>query len=212
MKFSKSVACILAFATAASAISALGQETTSHFSLGLGLQYWDAKDADQFDKDGLGGANFLTRYQPSEYLGFEVRLGASGAWDCRKYRYNGKKYETDATFLCYPVEAGVVLMLPVNDTISLYGGPGVGYYHYDIDVKTSSKHGHHYHSEWSRHIRLDDDFGWYAVAGLKIRLAAPVSLFCEGRYTDTETSLKDDDSVKFDCSGFGIQAGLMVDL
>ncbi len=209
MKFTKLTACILAIATATGAMSALG--ANSAFSLGFGLQYWDAKDASKFDKDGFGGCNMVARLQPDKYLGIDFRLGASGIWDGKTYHVDGQKYETDVTFTCCPVEAGLVLMLPVNNYITLYGGPGVGYYHYDLDVEVSRKHGHHYHREWDRHYSLDDDFGWYAVAGLTVRLTRHVSLFGEARYTDTETSLKHDDSVEFDCSGFGGQIGLMFD-
>ena len=210
MKITRLFASILAIATIVGGLPALGQNSST-FSLGMGFQYWDAKDADELDKDGFGGANLIARFQPDEYLGIDLRLGASGIWKDETYYVDGKKYETDISFTCCPVEAGLVLTLPLNDMCTLYGGPGVGYYYYDIDVETSRKHGHHYPRRWHDHIKLDDDFGWYAVAGLKVKLARHFSLFGEARYTDTETRIKDEDSEKFDCSGFGVQFGMMFD-
>ena len=207
MKNLKLLACLLAMAAVAG--TALADQPV--FSLGAGVQYWDAKDADKLDEDGLLGGGLILRFRPSDVLGIDFRAGAVGAWDNDTYRVNGTKYEEESTFYCCPFEIGLVLTLPLTDVLSIYGGPGVGYYYYDIDIETTSKHNPHYHSERSKHIKLDDDFGWYAVAGVNIRLAPCFSLFGEARYTDTETSLKDDKSEKFDCSGFGAMAGFMID-
>ncbi len=211
MKYSKLTACLLALTIATGLMPALGQDTHPTFSLGMGVQYWEPKDIDDLDEDGFWGANLIARIQPSSYFGIDFRLGGSGVWDGETYYFGGRKYETDVTFMCCPFEVGVVLMLPLGDVVTLYAGPGVGYYYYDIDIETSSKHGHHYHSEWSRHIELEDDFGWYAVGGLKIQLASCFSIFGEVRYTDTKTSFKHYDSAEFDCSGIGFQAGIMFD-
>ncbi len=211
MKCWKLTACLLALAIAAGTMPAIGKNTHPTFSLGVGAQYWEPKDIDSFDEDGIWGANLIARIQPAEYIGFDLRLGGSGVWDGTSYYIGDRKYETDVTFMCCPFEAGVVLMLPLGDVITLYAGPGVGYYYYDIDIETTSKHGHHYHYNWSRHIELEDDFGWYAVGGLKIQLTPNVSLFGEARYTDTKTSLKNYDAIEFDFSGVGFQAGLMFD-
>lgn len=207
MKKMKLLACLLALSTvaAASAFAAPG------FSLGLGVQYWDAEDADLLDEDGMWGGSVLMRVRPCDYLGIDFRLGGLGIWDSSKWREGGTKYEVDSTFLCCPFEIGLVGMLPLSDVLTLYGGPGVGYYYYDIDIEKSSKHHHHYHSDWTEHIRLEDDFGWFAVAGLNVKLAPCLSLFGEVRYTETETSMKDNKNWKFDASGVGGQVGIMFD-
>lgn len=205
MKKTKLLVCLLALTTIAA--GALAEHTG--FSLGLGVQYWDAKDADLLDEDGLAGGGLILRYCPVEYAGIDLRVGGAGVWDGKKWREDGVKYEADATFYCVPVEAGLILKIPLGDALTLYGGPGVGYYYYDIDVELHSRKGHHYHSEYSEHIKLEDDFGWYAVAGLTINLAPNVAIFGEGRYTDSETKLKHSDGGEFDASGFGAMAGLM---
>lgn len=206
MKRMKFMACLLALATTVGAVSALG---APGFSLGLGVQYWDAEDASVFDEDGMWGGSIIARLRPSDYFGIDFRAGGVGIWDSKTYRADGIKYETDAAFWCCPLEAGLVLMLPLNDLLTIYGGPGVGYYYYDIDIETTSKHGHHIHSSRSSHIKLEDDFGWFAVAGVKLQLLPGLSIFGEAMYHDTETSLKDDKSTKIDCSGVGFQAGCM---
>lgn len=208
MKNTKLLACLLALATVAGATSALASHSV--VSLGAGAQYWDAKDADDLDEDGMFGGGLILRVQPSDYFGIDFRAGAVGVWDSHKYRVDGTKYERDSTLYCCPFELGLVLAFPLSDAISIYGGPGVGYYYYDIDIETSSKHGHHYHSERSEHIELEDDFGWYAVAGLKIDLVPGFSIFGEARYTETETSLKHGNGSEFDASGFGAMGGFMI--
>ena len=181
MKSLKLLACLLAF----SAVAVSAMASRPGVSLGFGAQYWDAKDADKLDKDGLEGGSVILRLRPSEYLGIDIRGGAVGVWKSDHYRVNGTKYETDATFYCVPVEAALLLMLPLDDNFTLYAGPGAGYYYYDIDIKTTSKHHHHYHTEWKESVKLEDDVGWFAVAGLNIQLTSCFSIFGEARYTDT---------------------------
>lgn len=213
MKFRKIMLCLLALATVAGAANALASDGYSIFNLGFGGQYWNAKDIDDFDTDGMWGGNIILRIRPIKYLGIDVRGGYGGNWDGESYRYDGRKYETDVTFQCVPVEAGLVLMLPIGDVFTLYGGPGVGYYWYNINInKHSTRHGHHYRKEYDDDIKLEDDFGWYALVGANFQLAPHFSIFGEARYTDTDTKLKHvDNAPKIDCSGVGFQVGLMFD-
>lgn len=213
MKSRKILACLLALA--ATALPAAAQQSeSSHpvFSLGFGAQYWHAKDMkDLLDENGMWGANLIARIRPSTYFAIDLRAGGEGVWDGKTYRVDGQKYEQDVTFTCCPFEAGLLLMLPVADAVTFYGGGGVGYYWYDIDVEVSSKHHHHYHREWHDSVDLDDDIGWYAVGGVNLSLARCLSLFGEVRYTDTETNPEDAKSFKIDCSGIGGQIGILFD-
>ena len=213
MKTRKLLACLLALATVAGAATAMASDY-SLFNLGLGGQDWNAKDVDVFDTDGLWGGNLIFRIRPIEYLGIDFRAGFSGNGEGDSYHApDGRRYESDVTFECVPLEAGLVLMLPVGDVVTLYGGPGVGYYWYNINVSEhSTRHGHHYREEYDEDIKLKDDFGWYALAGANFQLCPHFSLFGEVRYTDTETKRKDfDDAEKIDCSGIGFQIGVMFD-
>jgi opacity protein-like surface antigen len=204
-KTTKTTACLLVLLFIA------GTAVAQTFSLGVGAQYWNGRDLDEFDGNGMWGGNLILRFSPVKYLGIDLRAGASGVWDGESYRIDGQKYKTDVIFSCLPFEAGLLLLLPVNDRVTFYGGPGVGYYHYDLDIKTSSKHNHHYHSEHTDHIKLEDDVGWYAVAGMTIKVSHHFSVFGEARYTASETKLKHDKSAKIDCSGAGGQVGIMFD-
>ena len=201
-------ACLLAAATIAGTATAMSPAARAGFSLGLGAQYWEPEDIDDLDEDGFWGANIIARLRPVNCLGIDFRVGGTGVWDGDTYYVGGRKYKTDVSFMCYPVEVGLVALLPLGDVLTLYGGGGGGYYYYDIDIETTSRHGHRY---WSDHIELEDDFGWYALGGLNIQVAPHLSIFGEVRYTETETSLKHDESVTFDASGIGFQAGIMVD-
>jgi len=210
MKNMKWMLALAVAATLAGGSSALADRHV--FNLGLGAQYWFAKDADAIDEDGFAGAGLITRVCPAEWLGIEVRAGGVGVWDSDTWRVGGEKYEAEATFYCIPIEAGLVVMLPLGDAVTLYAGPGVGYYSYDLDLKVSEREHHRSKRTYSEEIDLDDDFGWYAVGGLNLFLGPKVSIFAEARYTETETSLKDDDDGdegKFDASGVGVMCGLM---
>lgn len=209
MKHMKFLASLLALATVWGSVSALAESPA--FSLGVGAQYWFAKDADEIDEDGLSGGAVIARIRPSDYLAFDFRAGGVGIWKSDKWRYEGQKYESDTTFYCIPLEVGLLLMLPLDDTFTLYAGPGVGYYYYDVDIEVRTREGRHTHKTYSERHDLEDDFGWYAVAGLNISLAPNISIFGEARYTDTETSVKHESDSKFDASGVGVMAGLMFD-
>ena len=210
----KLLACLLALMTAVPAV--LAADDFAVFNLGIGAQYWNAKDIDSsndFDSDGLWGGNIIFRIRPIKYLGIDFRAGASANWDGESYKIDGRRYEEDETFTCVPLEIGVVAMLPIGNVVTLYGGPGAGYYYYNFKYSSySTRHGHHYREEYDEDIKLDDDFGWYAVLGANFQICRHFSLFGEARYTDTETSIKDfEEAGKIDCSGVGVQIGAMFD-
>lgn len=213
MKSWKTLACLLVLLTAVPAVHA--DEDFAVFNLGIGGQYWDAKDIDDgngFEEDGLWGGNLIIRIRPIKYLGIDIRAGVSANWEGKSYRVGGRRYEEDETFTCVPVEVGLIGMLPLGPVVTLYAGPGMGYYFYNYNYSEhSSRHGHHYRKEYDEDIDLENDFGWYAVGGATFQICRHFSLFGEVRYTDTETELEDFDSVKIDCSGIAGQIGVIFD-
>ena len=213
MKSWKTLACLLALLTAVPAVRAA--DDYAIFNLGIGAQYWDAKDIDgsnDFDSDGLWGGNIIFRIRPIKYLGIDFRIGASANWEGESYKVDGRRYTEDETFTCVPVEIGLVGMLPLGSVVTLYGGPGAGYYYYNYNYSShSTRHGHHYREEYDEDLDLEDDFGWYAVVGATFQICRHFSLFGEVRYTDTETEVKDWDDMKIDCSGIGGQIGAIFD-
>ena len=88
MKSFKLIACLLVLLSAASAVRAA--DGYSLFNLGIGGQYWDAKDIDDFDTDGMWGGNIILRIRPIKYLGIDVRGGYCGNWEGNSYRYDGR--------------------------------------------------------------------------------------------------------------------------
>lgn len=213
MKSWKTLACLLALLTAVPAVRAADDYAV--FNLGVGAQYWDAKDIDggnDFDSDGLWGGNIIFRIRPIQYLGIDFRAGVSANWEGESYRVDGRRYSEDETFTCVPLEIGVIGMLPLGRVVTLYGGPGAGYYIYNYNYRSySTRHGRHYHEEYDKDIDLENDFGWYALAGATFQICPHFSLFGEVRYTDTETEVEDWDDVKIDCSGIGGQIGAIFD-
>lgn len=219
MKSWKALVCVLAMLAAVPAAELQAAEDFSVCNIGIGCQYWNAKDLDEFDADGMFGLNLILRIRPIKYLGIDLRIGGEGAWEGETIRVDGRRYDTDVVFGCVPAEAGLVLMLPVGDVVTLYGGGGVGYYYYDLDVES---HTHHRHSRWEHddeHIKMEDDVGWYALVGLNFQLCPHFSVFVEGRYTDTATKFKhpedyglsESENEDIDISGVGGQIGLMFD-
>jgi hypothetical protein len=101
-----------------------------------------------------------------------------------------------------PVEGALLLQLPLGDSLTLYGGGGVGYYFFDSDV-----------------AELDDAVGYFPVAGLEISFG-DIKLFGEVRWlflnTDVDTAgdelegLVDGDEA--DVDGLGVNVGLAIDL
>jgi opacity protein-like surface antigen len=216
MKTWKICACLLALLSAVPAVRADdGDKGYSVFNLGLGAQYWMAKDIDGdngFDSDGMWGGNIIFRIRPIKYLGIDLRAGASANWEGETYWIDGRRYKEDETFSCVPLEVGLVLMMPLGSVVTLYGGGGAGYYIYDYNEKSySSRHGHHYRKEYDEDTDLENDVGWYGLAGLSFQLCPHLSIFGEARYTGTETKLKDFHEVKLDCSGAAFQAGVIFD-
>lgn len=200
--------------------ASMAQERThSVFNVGLGAQFWSPKELDDFmDEDAMWGGNLIIRIRPVQYFGIDLRAGASSAWSSETYRYYGETMDEDLTLGCVPLELGGVLMLPLGDTLTLYGGGGVGYYYYRCKWEVSYNVHHHRNWDIDEDVDMEDDVGWYALAGATIRLCPHLSIFLEGRYTGTETSLShpedydvSDEENSFDMSGVGIQAGLMFD-
>lgn len=224
MKNWKTFACALALLAAVPAAMAQEEGDWSVFNLGIGAQYWHGKDLGEFKGDGMFGGNLTIRIRPVKYLGIDLRVGGEAAWISETYGEGDYKYDEDVVLMCAPAEAGLVLMLPVGDVLTLYGGGGAGYYYYDLDYDLDE---HHKHRSYRRHrsgwsysedIDMEDDFGWYAVAGLNIQLCRHLSLFAEARYTSTKTSFKhpgdydvEDEENEFDMSGVGAHAGFMFD-
>lgn len=182
---------------------------------GFGAQYWHLDEmSDLWDSGGMWGGALTIRIRPMKYIGIDLRGGYM-----MTQRDDGTfcdRYIRDNTLWCVPLEAGLVVMYPIADVLLLYGGGGPGFYIYGESADVLERRGRR-NVYVKENFDCENDVGWYAVAGVNFRLGQGVSLFVEGRYTDTELSFKDlekytDGDTSYgpdDCSGFGVQLGLM---
>ena len=161
---------------------------------GLGVfgSYWDTKDA---DSGWGGGAKLQMEAIPNIFL--EVR----GSY----FPDFGDSSGDDAKLNIIPAEADAIIKFPVSDQFIPYVGGGGGYYMFDIDNNDSE----------DVDITVDDEFGFFALAGLEIGLSEQVSLFAEGKYTWLDVTAKAsgpgvDVSEDASMDGFGGNAGLML--
>ena len=186
------------------------------FSLGGHVAYWDLSRLEGIDVDGATGAGIVGQIPLSEHLAGELRLSGFAAGDERTFvAEDGRRYENDVTIVSLPLEANVLFRLPLGRTFSLYGGPGVGYYLFD--GQSNSDLGD---KTILYDIEVDDEFGWYVLAGLRAQLTPRFGLYLEGKYTWVETSIEKATEVRreigidwvaqdLDFSGFALHAGLV---
>ena len=169
----------------------LGASMASANGLGVYGSYWDTKDADS----GFGGGAKLS-----------MSFGQYFAVEARGTYFNDLSKDEgplNVDLQVIPVEAGLVLNMPLSDAVTPYIGGGGGYYFLKADTDAGS-------------VDIDDEVGWYAIAGLEIKLSDAVALFAEGKYTGVEGTAKNDnvdnivDKVDIDLSGFGGNAGLLL--
>ncbi len=160
--------------------------------LGLHGSYWDSKEAD----DAWGGGA-LFRLNLHDRLLIDLRGsyfkfdGVSKGIESSKVNIvlaedseefpgvmwlseYADRLEVDMEVI--PVEVALLAHFDVHDRITPYLGGGVGYYFLDAKMRKSAQD-----TEWL--IKTSDEFGFFAVNGLHIRLNEYVQLFGEVRYT-----------------------------
>lgn len=176
-------AALLFAATLASAEEAA--PALSRFSLGAHLSYWNARDLDNLDLDGAIGGGVIGQVRLFKHLALELRMGGYGAGSTEDVYLDGEGwYENETVIVCMPLEAGLVALLPLGESFSLYGGPGVGGYFFDGEFRSTQGP-----VETTIDMDLGDETGFYALLGARAQLARNAALFCEGQYTWVETSL-----------------------
>ena len=194
------VAAVLAGLTAGSAMA------DPSFSLGIGGSYWQILDKDVRDMgdfDGMWGASIYPRLWFSDHVGLEIRGSGYGYSD----DYKQDDMEVDVSLTCASLELGLILNFPLADTpLAIYGGAGGGYYYFDEDVDVDYRHhSRSWHHDKSYHYKIDDTFGWFGMAGVRLNLTDSIALFGEGRYVGVKP---ESDGEKYDFSGVQYVAGL----
>lgn len=169
--------------------------------LGFSGAYWNPKDAE----DGYGAA---ARLQVD--LSSTVSLDIRGAYfPDMSEDISTPAGEIDSDLEIIPLEVGLLLHPKVADKgVQPYIGGGIGYYMLELDTESPSG--------LDNRIDLDDEVGWYAVAGLKLRFSQGLALVLEAQYRGVEGTAKGDDigdiddAYTIDLEGFGANAGLML--
>lgn len=171
--------------TAASALAGGG--------LGIFGTYWDADDTD--DPAIGGGVKLKAPLMPN--LCVELRGS-----------YLVEFLDDSDEESIIPLEAGLVIEFPVADQLTIFAGGGAGYFispEYEVDVPG-----------WgSADLDLDDEVGYYVVAGAELKLNESVALFAEAKYTAVEFDGAEVDGTDVDfedseLKGLGVNAGLML--
>jgi hypothetical protein len=176
--------------------------TVASAGVGVGIygSYWDAGDF------GAGyGPGFKVKVDAASIVALEIRSTYLPWFDPEDSR--------DADVMVVPVEADIVLQFPLADTLTIYGGGGVGYY---VIPEFESKIAEG--SSLEPDIDPEDVFGGFAVGGVEISLVENLTLFAEAVYRwvkvdefnvdDRDIKLSDDETI--DLTGFGANAGVML--
>lgn len=214
----RGLAVWLAAAALAPAETAVPAETPAgrSFSLGFHLAYWDLAQLDGLDVDGAAGAGVVGHIPLSAHFTAELRISGFAAGEERNIETeDGTRHENDVTIVSMPLEANLLLEMPLGRTVVFYGGPGVGYYLFD--GQSNSDLGD---DTVLYDIEVDDEFGGFLVAGLRAQLKPRLGLYLEGQYTWLETSIEKATEVRreigidwvaqeLDFSGFALHAGLL---
>ena len=175
----------------ATAASTVGAKATAHLAntpyagLGVFASRWDTRDYGTLTGYGLRlGWNVI------EHLGLEARASY----------YESKYDEIETTLL--PLEAALVLRLPLHRHFVPYLGGGAGYYIKDAEYENES-------DTWES---SEDVAGYFGLVGLNLYLG-PVSLFAEAKYnlvgTDDDLEWRGSDvEARNSLDGFAFSAGI----
>jgi hypothetical protein len=182
---------IIVFATLISFLSA------SAFAGAIGAfgSYWDSEDAGESYGYGL---RLASTSDPAGFL--ELRVSRFDNFeDDDKGSYSGLDV--------IPIDIGMTLNMTPADSLQFYIGGGGSYYMMESEIETAS--GKH-------ELDIDDEWGCYGLAGIKLELSPSLHLFAEGVYRQVEGTfpndkLEDVDSdVDFKLDGWGANAGILL--
>lgn len=158
----------------------------SPFSLGVNLSYWHVPDLDEFDLNGAFGLGVSGQFRLHRNLALELRLSGFAAGESTDHYLPGRGwYEIHTDVVALPLEAGLLAFLPLGESFCLYGGPGIGYYLFDGEIRTEQ-------GPWETtySLDLDDEGGYYVLLGIRTELARNTAVFLEAKYTWVETALE----------------------
>ena len=186
------------------------------FSLGAFASYWELSGLDGLDVAGAPGGGIVGHFRLPAPFAVELRLSGYAARDSRTIvAADGAAIDNRVTIVAMPLEMNVLVEWPLGEVLRLYGGPGAGFYLFD-----GQSNNHRDGKETVYDIEVDDEFGAYALAGLRAQLFPRLAVFVEARYAWIETSVEKATDVRtdigidwvaqtLDFSGFAANAGLL---
>lgn len=158
-------------------------------NIGLFGSYWDTKEA----SDAFGGGVKL-KMDMGQAVYFELR----GSY----FEFDDEVEGVKATLDVIPAEAGFIfLLVPGRQAFRPYAGGGVGYYFMEAKVSVSGT---------KESLDIDDEMGYYAVAGAEFSLNRSVSLFAEAKYTWLKIKKVEELKTDTKLDGFGANVGLLL--
>ncbi|HMP90290.1 MAG TPA: OmpW family outer membrane protein [Kiritimatiellia bacterium] len=156
--------------------------------LGFFASYWDTKDAE--DEFGIGAK---LQFSLDQAITMELRASIFQFEDSE----GGIKVELDVI----PLEAGLLFNLAPGAEFNPYIGGGAGYYIMDAEISAGGL---------SSDLDIDNEVGYYAVAGAELKLADNIALFVEAKYTWLKIKKVEGISADAKLDGFGGNAGLII--
>jgi len=164
----------LALLTSALFLGVSNRAQAADVSVGGFGTYLDPKDYDE-----SWGGGLRLKYDLVEYIAFDLRASMVRV---RPFDAN-----------MFPLEANLLLQVPLGKTLLPYGGMGVGYYLFD-----------------SGDPQLQHELGYGPLAGLELRLGRSVAIFGEARWLFLEPDVKGSSTLsKALLDSFGVNAGIM---
>lgn len=160
--------------------------------VGLFGSHWEAGNAGE--EIGYGA---LIRMDAGQGLFMDLR----GSW----YEFKQSSAGQSRTLRLIPLEIALLTSYPGSTEFAPYFGGGWGYYIADGDVNEGAG---------STSLNIDNEFGYFLVGGLDIRLSRSVRFFAEAKYawvrfSDVETEDGvDQPNIKAD--GLAINVGLIL--
>jgi hypothetical protein len=145
----------------------------------------------------LGG--FWANWDTSEYGksgGYGLKLALSEKGQETQVELRGSIFsdlapeESGETLEVIPIELGTRFPIVGEGSLSAYLGLGAGYYLMDMETQS-----------------VDDEFGYYGLLGLQLRMGKTFSLFGEIMYRMVEAST---DIQDYKLDGLGVNAGIAV--
>ena len=167
----------------------------SLFAGGIGgfVTYLDSSDAG--DGTGVGG---LLQLGVSEEVALELRVSKVDDFEADlQLPFIVTPLELEVT----PIEAGFTFDIPLQDSITPYLGIGAGIYLIDAELDDFD-------------ADLDDEFGWYALGGVRIGLSNTLHVFGEIFYRSLEGTVNDSrdftlEDTDVDLGSLGANLGIM---